>query len=108
MLAPYGGTFVDGAAATSLGQVETVLGDYDHAEAHFQAGADIERRMGYDAYVARTQLWWARLLLLRGHGDDHARAHALLSDTSQTAEPLGLGLIVRDVAATREAFVNPV
>ena len=107
MLAPYGGTFVDGAAATSLGQVETVLGDYDRAESHFRAGVDIERRMGYDAYVARTQLWWGRLLLLRGHDDDRDHAEALLSDASRTAELLGLGLIVRDVAATRAAFVNP-
>jgi hypothetical protein len=80
MLASYGGGFVDGSASTSLGQVEIVLGDYDDAEAHFRAGADIERRMGYDAYVARTQLWWARLLRLRGDADDRDHADALLSD----------------------------
>jgi DNA-binding SARP family transcriptional activator len=98
VLGGYAGWMIDGSAATSLGQLETVLGRYDEADAHFRAGLAIEERMGYTALAARSRLWWARMLPARDIDDDHAIAQQLLDDASVIAERCGLGLLSRDVA----------
>jgi hypothetical protein len=104
MLAPYGGWVIDGSAATSLGQLETVLGQYNAAEAHFRSGVEIEERMGHAALAARSRLWWARMLLARGDLGDRATARGLLDHAAATAEHLGLGLLTRDVAEAKTAL----
>jgi eukaryotic-like serine/threonine-protein kinase len=104
ILAPYGGHMVDVSAASALGQVETVLGRFDEAARHFRAGWEIERRMGYDALVARTQVWWARLLLTRGGDGDRNDGERLLALAEATASRCGLGLVLRDVAWTRASL----
>ena len=98
ILGGYGGWMIDGSTATSLGQLETVLGRYEEADAHFAAGLAIEEPMGYTALAARSRLWWARMLLARDTGDDHATAQQLLDEASAIAERCGLGLLSRDVA----------
>lgn len=98
--AAYGGWMIDGSAATALGQLETVIGRFADADAHFRAGVAIEEHMRHTALAARSKLWWTRLLLARGHADDHATAHRLLDDAATTAARLGLGLLKRDIAHT--------
>jgi hypothetical protein len=108
LLAPYRGTLLapydavltlDGAADTSLGQLETVLGRFDDAARSFEAGLEIEERMGYTALAARTRLWWARLLLSRARPRDRETARRLWREAAATAERHGLGLLLQDLAA---------
>jgi DNA-binding SARP family transcriptional activator len=104
ILAPYQGFMVDVSAATALGQVETALGRFDDAVEHFRVGAEIEQRMGWEVLVARTQVWWARALRSRARVGDRGEAERLLRVAESTGERLGIGLVLRDVASTREAL----
>jgi DNA-binding SARP family transcriptional activator/tetratricopeptide (TPR) repeat protein len=104
ILAPYQGFMIDVSAATALGQVETVLGRLDEAVDHFRAGVEIEQRMGWDVLVARSRVWWARALLLRDGPGDADQADQLLGLAESDAGRMGLGLVTRDVAWTREQF----
>lgn len=103
ILAPYTSHFVDQSAATALGQVETVLGRFDEAVEHFRAAVEIEQRMGYDALVARTQVWWARLLRARRHADDLEQFERLLQAAAATGDRCRLGLVQRDIEWVRSA-----
>ncbi len=101
VLAPYGGHMIDQSAATALGQVEMVIGRFDEAVEHFRAGLEIEQRMGWDALAARTRVWWARALLMRGGADDRTSADRLLVEAESTGRRLGVGLVCNDVAWIR-------
>jgi class 3 adenylate cyclase len=97
-LAPYDGQIlvaykhssIEGAAARGLGQLETVMGRYDDAEAHFVAAIELEERIGGRALIPRTKYWYARMLLARDGSGDADRAAALLSDVIAETSALGM------------------
>jgi DNA-binding SARP family transcriptional activator/tetratricopeptide (TPR) repeat protein len=88
-----------GPVAHYLGLLATTLGRHDAAEAHFEEAARIEDRMGAPAWLARTRLEWARMLLVRRQPGDDARARDLLGQALTTARELGLGNVERRAAA---------
>lgn len=98
LLAGYDGCLaIEGAADSSLGRLEALLGHLDDANESLQAGLALEERNGHHALAARTRTWWANTLTRRGSGDDSAHANRLRSEASAAAQRLGLGLITRDL-----------
>jgi len=88
---PFIGTLGFSPASLSLGGLASVLGRYDQADAHFTEAAELTTRGRMKFFAARTELDWARMLVLRGRmGDlDGARAH--LAQALEAAASRGYG-----------------
>jgi tetratricopeptide (TPR) repeat protein len=98
LLVAYTGTTCEGAAARGLGQVETVLGRFDEAAAHFEAALTLEGGARAPALVARTRYWYAWMLAQREARGDAARVEELLAAVVAEAEPLGMRALVEMAA----------
>jgi class 3 adenylate cyclase/tetratricopeptide (TPR) repeat protein len=105
LLIPYADQVVAGAAAVSgcvahyLGLLVTTLGHFEEAEHHFVAAAATHARIGAPAWLARTRLEWARMLLARRQPGDTQGARELLGHALATARELSLGNVERNAAA---------
>jgi tetratricopeptide (TPR) repeat protein len=109
LLAPYadqmpvGGLGVaSGSVAYYVGLLATTLGNFEDAEARFQAAAAATARIDAPAWLARTRLEWARMLLGRREPGDAERARQLLGQAVGTARQLGLGTVERRAAELSE------
>ncbi|HKS90959.1 MAG TPA: AAA family ATPase, partial [Tepidiformaceae bacterium] len=71
-------SYVMGCVAHHLGRLATVLERWDEAGDHFENALASHQRMGFTAWLAATQLAYARMLLRRGAPPDARRAHDLL------------------------------
>jgi hypothetical protein len=97
-LAPYAlhcptlshGGVVLGSTSHYLGLLATTLGRYDEAEQHFTTASAIHDRLTAPAWLARTNLEWARMLTLRRQRGDLERAHVLLDTAQKEFASLGL------------------
>jgi tetratricopeptide (TPR) repeat protein len=69
-----------GATSRFLGQLATVTGRWDEAEAHFQHALDLNTRMEAVPWLTHTRFQYSRLLLRRGRQEDMDRADALLDE----------------------------
>lgn len=98
LLATTGGG-ATGAMAHHLGLLETVLERFDEADAHFAAAASRHAQIPAPAWLARTRLEWARMLLTRRQPGDDGRARELLGQALTTARDLGLGGVERQAIA---------
>ena len=67
------GVIVFGAAATAIGQLQTVVGDLEEAEAAFRHAVFICERLRSPYMLALTYCAWARLALRRSDSDEHAQ-----------------------------------
>ncbi|MGH3925892.1 MAG: hypothetical protein ACRDTT_24040, partial [Pseudonocardiaceae bacterium] len=114
LLAPYADQFVTagpvscfGSVARYLGRLAATMGHLDEADAHFAAAAAAQARIGASAWLARTQLDWANLLLTRqGHGDLQMAAQ-LLGQALATARQLALSTLEQravTLSTTRECL----
>jgi len=98
LLEPYAGrNVVVGRAATCNGAASRLLGilagamrAWELAEGHFITALDMHERMGALPWVARTQLAYAEMLLVRRRRGDRARARDLLAEAVVTADALGM------------------
>jgi class 3 adenylate cyclase/tetratricopeptide (TPR) repeat protein len=101
LLAPYAGRFPTPAAVAYpsvshyLGLLAATLGRLDEAEAHFMSAAATHERIGAPAWLARTRLAWARMLLTGPEPRDTERARHLLEAALATAGSLGLTNVER-------------
>ncbi|MGH9001843.1 MAG: hypothetical protein ACRDYV_01820, partial [Acidimicrobiia bacterium] len=96
-----GAVTFDGSYSHHLGMLAAALGRWDAAEKHWTEAAAMHERMGADAYLARTRLEWARMLLGRRRRDDVRRAEELLLQAEATARALGLETLIRRAQASR-------
>jgi hypothetical protein len=102
-LEPYADQLVVSAfAAWVAGPVHFFLGllamtsaNWTEAEAHFAAAAATQERVNAPAWLARTRLEWARMLLIRRQPGDAERANELLSRALDTARELELANVER-------------
>ena len=102
-LAPYAdqlvvisfGGGVTGSVAFYLGLLCTTVADWKQADRYFAAAAATHDRIGAPAWLARTRVEWARMLLARAETGNGERAHDLLRQTLGTARDLGLANIER-------------
>lgn len=83
-----------GVTVHSLGVLAVALGDLDAATAHLADAAARYEAAGAVAYLGRTRVEQARLLLLRGP-DGSAEAVDMLTVTLEQAKTLGLANVAR-------------
>jgi hypothetical protein len=100
LLAPYADQFVAagpvscfGSVARYLGRLAATMGRLDEADTHFATAATAHTRIGAPAWLARTQLDWAALLLTRQHHGDVQMATDLLDQALTTARQLDLNTL---------------
>ena len=97
-LEPYAGTVVVvghgvvcyGAADRYLAMLAATLGDWEVAEARFDAALDLNRRMGAPTWLAHTAYEYGRMLHARGRAEDASRATSMLTDAAALAERIGM------------------
>ncbi len=91
--------FVAGTSPGSLahyqGLLAATLGRFSEAEAHFGTAATAHERIGAPAWLARTRLEWASMLLTRRQTSDIQRARRLLGQALAAARELGLANVER-------------
>jgi len=101
LLAPYASQIVFtnagavGAVAHYLAVLAATFGDFDEAQSRFAVAATTHERIGAPAWLARTRVEWARMLLTRAKPDDTEQAHNLLHQALATARDRGLTNIER-------------
>jgi DNA-binding CsgD family transcriptional regulator len=79
-----------GAADRYLGMLSTVMGNWDIAQAHFEAALALNRRMGAHTWTAHTAYQFARMLRSRGRPADQQRADELITEATRATERFGL------------------
>jgi hypothetical protein len=90
---PPGGT---GSVDRHLGQLAITLGRFDDAARHLRRATAMYSGLWAPAWLARTQVCSARLLLRRGRPADRRRATDLLDEAGSTARRLGLRGVERE------------
>ena len=88
-----------GSAARPLAALAATIGQWDDAEAHFQAAIDLNSRLGARPWLARTELAYAQMLLARCAKGDAERAHDLLQSALATARSLGMTTLAQRASA---------
>ena len=86
-----------GSAHAYLGLLAATFGDQDVAARHFDAALAMNERMGARPFLARTQLWYARLLIARDGPGDRGRASALLTASREIADACGMASLVAEL-----------
>jgi class 3 adenylate cyclase len=98
------GSYASGSTDWALGALALTLGHDEQVERHFALAAEIEERFGAPLFLARSRAAWARALLARGSAQDLERAQLMLEQAEALAEPLGGGLVLREVEECRNAL----
>jgi hypothetical protein len=91
-----------GSVAHYVGILEAVLGRFDDADASLADAEAAHARVPAPAWLARTRLERARILLARGGPGDSDRARELLGKALDAARRYGLSSVERSVTALLE------
>jgi tetratricopeptide (TPR) repeat protein len=102
LMVTVGGTTASGPTAHFLGQLATVLGQYDAAESHFERSSAISAPYGLHFFLAATELSWAKMLVQRAGPADHDRAREMLERVRAVSTARGYGTLRRRAIATLE------
>jgi hypothetical protein len=94
-----GAVTFDGSYAHHLGTLAATLARWEQAERHLTEAAAAHEHLGAKAWLARTRLEWARMLLARRQPGDAERARVLLGQTLDAARPLRLANVERQAVA---------
>lgn len=102
------GNFIacSGAVDRYLAALAATCGRYEPAEAHFRSALALEEEISAPPLVARTQLWYARLLVERSGPGDPERASELLTRAHETARNLGMALLAEQAAALQGELLD--
>jgi class 3 adenylate cyclase len=92
---------VYGVTHGALGRLATVLERWEDAERHFVAALEMNTAMGATRWVARMQLRYGEMLLLRDAPGDRAKGLAMLSKAIDTSDPLGMKANVEEALALK-------
>lgn len=93
-----------GATSRFLGQLATMLGQWDAADRHFKHALELNSRMGASAWLAHTQYQYSKMLFQRGGASDIKFANELMDTALHTANELEMrGLESRIKARTDDA-----
>ena len=90
-----------GSADRPLGLLATTMERWDQAEQHFRKALDMETRMGARPWLAWTQRHYAWMLVARDAEGDHEKALELLAQSLDTAQELGMKLLVESALALK-------
>ena len=88
-----------GAADRYLGMLAATVGDWDIAEARFDAAMDVNRRMGAPTWLAHTAYEYGRMLHARGRPEDANRAASMLSEAAALAGSIGMPALLARIDA---------
>jgi DNA-binding CsgD family transcriptional regulator len=110
-LEPYAGTVVVvgygvacyGAADRYLAMLAATFGDWEEAEARFDAALDLNRRMAAPTWVAHTEYEYARMLQARARDEDAGRAALMLTEASELSEQIGMSALRAQIARLSRA-----
>jgi len=91
--------WISGPVAFHLGLLATTAGDWEEADAYFSAAATTQERIAAPAWLARTRVEWARMLLTRGEPNDAERAQEFLRQALDTARERGFSRLEADAVA---------
>jgi eukaryotic-like serine/threonine-protein kinase len=105
LLLPYAGQivvggegwFCFGAADRVLGVLATTLERWETAEFHLTAGIELNRRIGAEGWLVRTQFAHAQMLLRRAWPNDADRARGVLAESLDRARQLDMSLIAAHI-----------
>jgi hypothetical protein len=86
-----------GSAARMLGMLAALTGRREPAARHFEQALTMNRAMGAEPWVVRTQLPYAELLLASDDEADQARGRTLRDEGLATAMQLGMTLAARQL-----------
>ena len=86
-----------------MATLATTLGDYEVADGYFARAAAFNHRAHAKFFDARTNFWWAKMLIARDAAGDTDRAHTLLTAAHTAACEHGYRDIERRSA---EALAN--
>ena len=92
-----------GSAAIYLGCLATTLERWQAAAQHFEDALVMNTRLGALPFLARTQVFYAVMLLQRNQDADREQALRLLEQAQSTAEKLGMVALIERV---RQVQVN--
>jgi class 3 adenylate cyclase/tetratricopeptide (TPR) repeat protein len=95
-----------GPVCTYLGGLATVLGRYDDADKYFAQSASMSDRMAAKFFLARTNLWWGKMLAERQGVGDTERARELLTEAHRAGAANGYGNVQRRAAEALQ-LLNP-
>jgi DNA-binding CsgD family transcriptional regulator len=93
-----------GSVSRYLGQMATLMEDWDRAETDFARAMRRNLESGARGEVAETRLDWASALLRRGRVRDTERAGALLDAAERGASELGMEPLKRRASTSRAAL----
>jgi len=96
----------NGAASRHLGELATVMGQWDTAEQHFQHAIEFNTRLKALPWLACSRHQYARMLLARGGRGDAERAGALMTDALAMARLLDMRRLVEKIEADRKGNAN--
>jgi tetratricopeptide (TPR) repeat protein len=82
-----------GAAARTLGQLATLLGEWDEAERLFERALELNARIGATVWIVRTRYNYTRMLLARGSSSDRACAREQIALALPVARSIGMSVV---------------
>ncbi|MGI9522866.1 MAG: ATP-binding protein, partial [Hyphomicrobiaceae bacterium] len=82
-----------GSAGRFLGQLATVLGDWDRAEEHFETALAMNKEMGAWPWLAHGQHAYATMLQKRSRTGDADKTQSLLEQAQETANRMGMAAL---------------
>jgi len=86
---------VDGPVTLHLGNLATLLGEYDAAKSHFAESLGMSQNLRAPYWTARTQLDWSKMLLQRKGSGETDQAKATLESVLDTARRYGFTAVER-------------
>ena len=99
---PATGASALGPVNQYLGGLAAVLGRDADADAYFAEAAAFSDRVGAMFFLARTRLWWGRMLAERLGPGDAEQARDLLTKAHAAAVEHGYGQVTRQAAEARQ------
>jgi len=79
-----------GSVSRYLGLLATTMSRWQHAQRHFEAAIEMDRRTGGRPWLAHTQSDYATMLSLRAQPGDRERARALAASARAAYHQLGM------------------
>lgn len=90
-----------GSADRYLGRVAEVLGRRSAARSHLEEALSVDRRTGWDVWIAHSSLALGQHLWRMGSSAERARAERIVADAATIANALGMATLAQRCAAAR-------
>ena len=103
-VAPGAGCY--GSVSRYLGMLATCLEDWSAAADHFERAIELNGLLASPPLVAHTRYEYACMLNRRREAGDAERAEELLARAGETAQQLGMGMLLRKLEKARGAAGN--